>query len=94
LEELKKLRDIEAKQRCIIEKLEKEGVAFQEEGDLIYQGYSSVEKIINTVKEARAKGFTWDEISGKLSGKEVDGVEIESISRDGFAFITVKKQHS
>lgn len=91
LKELAKLEDIESKQKQIIEKFEKEGVEFQEAGDLVYQKYQAVEQIINIVKDARNKGFSWDDISGRMSGKEVDGIRIDSVSNEGFALVTVGK---
>ena len=91
LKELAKLEDIESKQIGLIERFEKEGVDFQVDGDLIYQKYTAIEQIINIVKDARSKGFSWEDISGKLSGKEVGGLKIDKVSNEGFAFLTVKK---
>jgi predicted ribosome quality control (RQC) complex YloA/Tae2 family protein len=91
LKELAKLEDIESKQRGLIERFEKEGVEFQVEGDLIYQKYAEVEQLINIVKDARNKGFSWEDISRKLSGKEIDGLKIDKVSNEGFAFLKVKK---
>jgi predicted ribosome quality control (RQC) complex YloA/Tae2 family protein len=91
LKELAKLEDIESKQRGIIERFEKEGVDLQVEGDLIYQKYAAIEQIINIVKDARSKDFSWEDISGKLSGKVICGLEIDLVSNEGFAFLTVKK---
>jgi len=91
LKELAKLEDIESKQKGLIERFEKEGVDFQVDGDMIYQKYAAIEQIINTVKDARSKGFSWDDICGKLSGKEVDGIKIDKVSNEGFAFLTIKK---
>jgi predicted ribosome quality control (RQC) complex YloA/Tae2 family protein len=90
LKELAKLEDIETKQKTLMERFEKEGVEYKEAGDLVYQKYAAIEQIIGTVKDARAKGFSWEEISGKLSGKEVDSVRIESVNKEGFASITIK----
>jgi predicted ribosome quality control (RQC) complex YloA/Tae2 family protein len=89
--ELSKLEDIETKQKGLIERFEKEGVDFQVEGDLIYQKYAAIEQIINTVKDARSKDFSWEDISGKLSGKEIGGLEIDKVSNEGFAFLKIKK---
>jgi predicted ribosome quality control (RQC) complex YloA/Tae2 family protein len=91
LKELAKLEDIESKQKGLMERFEKEGVDFQVDGDLIYQKYPAIEQIINTVKEARLKGFSWEDISAKLSGKEIDGLKIEKVSNEGYAFLTAKK---
>ncbi|MFZ2455262.1 MAG: NFACT family protein [Candidatus Altiarchaeia archaeon] len=90
--ELAKLEDIESKQKGLMERFEKEGVDFQVVGDQIYQKYSAVEQIINIVKDARGKGFSWEDISGKLSGKEVGGLKIDRVSNEGFAFLIVKKR--
>lgn len=91
LKELAKLEDIESKQRGLIERFEKEGVDFQVDGDLIYQNYTAINQIINIVKDARGKGFSWEDISGKLSGKVIDGLQIDRVSNEGFAFLTLKK---
>ena len=91
LKELAKLEDIESKQRGLIERFEKEGVDFQLDGDLIYQKYAAIEQLINIVKDARGKGFSWEDISGKLSGKEIDSLKIDKVSNEGFALLTVKK---
>jgi len=91
LKELAKLEDIESKQRGLIERFEKEGVDFQVDGDLIYQKYTTIEQIINIVKDARSKGFSWEDISGKLSGKVIGDLRIDKVSNEGFAFLTVEK---
>jgi predicted ribosome quality control (RQC) complex YloA/Tae2 family protein len=91
LKELAKLEDIESKQLGLIERFEKEGVDIQVDGDLVYQKYAAVEQIIAIVKDARSKGFSWEDISGKLSGKEIGGLKIDKVSNEGFAFLTVKK---
>jgi predicted ribosome quality control (RQC) complex YloA/Tae2 family protein len=90
LKELAKLEDIESKQLGLIERFEKEGVDFQVDGDLVYQKYAAVEQIIAIVKDARSKGFSWEDISGKLSGKEIGGLKIDKVSNEGFAFLTLK----
>jgi predicted ribosome quality control (RQC) complex YloA/Tae2 family protein len=89
--ELAKLEDIESKQKGIIERFEKDGVDLKADGDIIYQKYAAIEQIISTVKDARSKGYSWEDISGKLSGKVIGGLEIEKVSNEGFAFISVKK---
>ena len=91
LKEQKKLEDIETKQKELIERFEKEGVEFQESGDNIYQNYGAIEQVINAVKDARSKGFSWEDISEKLSGKEVNGIKVSGVGRDGFASLTMKK---
>jgi predicted ribosome quality control (RQC) complex YloA/Tae2 family protein len=91
LKELAKLEDIESKQLGLIERFEKEGVDFQVDGDLVYQKYAAIEQVITIVKDARSKGFSWEDISGKLSGKEIGGLKIDKVSNEGFAFLTVKK---
>jgi predicted ribosome quality control (RQC) complex YloA/Tae2 family protein len=91
LKEQKKLEDIEAKQTEILKRFEKEAIEFHETGDMIYQSYGAIEQIINAVKEARSKGFSWEEISEKLSGKELGEIKVSGVGRDGFASLKLKK---
>ncbi len=91
LKEQKKLEGIEARQREIIGRFEKDASEFQEAGDHIYQNREAIEQIIDAVRDARSKGFSWEEISLKLSGREVNGLKVLAVGKDGFASLSLKK---
>jgi len=86
-EELKKLRGIEEKQKRTIEKLEKKSLKYREIGDLIYQNFQVIEKILRVIKEERKKGGSWEDIQKKFAGKELGGIKIEKIDKKGYIIL-------
>ncbi|HUS76610.1 MAG TPA: ribosome rescue protein RqcH [Methanothrix sp.] len=60
-------RRIEVQQKAI-EEFEAQEKAFIGKGELIYQIYGSVEQILRVVEQAKAKGFSYNQIWERISG--------------------------
>lgn len=86
--ELAKIKGIETRQKEVIARFEKESREFQKAGDAIYQNLQAVEEILKNVREEKKDGRLWEEIDAKLKGKEVEGLRIESVDKNGH--VTVK----
>lgn len=90
-EELKRLREMEAKQKGVIERFEKEAVELKETGDLIYQHFSLLETLAAAIKQERDGGATWDELRAKYRCKEYDGLFVEEITKEGQLILKATK---
>ncbi|MEA3255659.1 MAG: NFACT family protein [Candidatus Altiarchaeota archaeon] len=88
LGELRKLSDIEEKQKEVIEKLEEKTVEYRKIGDLIYQNFQSIDKVLKVINEGRKKGISWGSIEEKYGGKEFNGIRIEEINNQGFIVLS------
>ncbi|MEA1924830.1 MAG: NFACT family protein [Candidatus Altiarchaeota archaeon] len=82
-EKKEKLERIRASQEGTIESMERETYEMKRVGDLIYQSMPAIEQLTEAVNEARDKNYSWDEISKKLSGREIDGLGIVEVKKDG-----------
>jgi len=82
-EKKEKLERIRASQEGTIESMERESVDMKRVGDLIYQSMSQIEQLIKAVNEARDKGYDWDDINMKLSGRRIEGLTIVEVKRNG-----------
>ncbi|MDD2836777.1 MAG: ribosome rescue protein RqcH, partial [Methanothrix sp.] len=60
-------RRIEVQQKAI-EEFEAQEKAFIAKGELVYQIYGSVEQILRVVSDAKAKGFSYNQIWERISG--------------------------
>ena len=60
-------RRIDVQQKAI-EEFESQEKAFVCKGELVYQIYGSVEQILHVVAEAKAKGFSYNQIWERISG--------------------------
>jgi predicted ribosome quality control (RQC) complex YloA/Tae2 family protein len=60
-------RRIDVQQKAI-EEFESQEKAFVSKGELVYQIYGSVEQILRVVAEAKAKGFSYNQIWERISG--------------------------
>ncbi len=60
-------RRIEVQQKAVHE-FESQEKAFIGKGELVYQIYGSVEQILRVVEQAKAKGFSYNQIWEKISG--------------------------
>lgn len=82
-EKKEKLERIKASQQETVESMERESTEMKRIGDLIYQSMSQIERLIKAVNEARDKGYGWDEINMKLSGRQIEGLTIVEVKKDG-----------
>jgi predicted ribosome quality control (RQC) complex YloA/Tae2 family protein len=74
-------RRIEAQQKAI-EEFEAQEKAFIGKGELVYQIYGSVEQVLRVVSDAKAKGFSYNQIWEKISGSGLPQAKI-ILSMDG-----------
>ncbi len=82
-EKKEKLERIRASQEETIEGMERESVEMKRIGDLIYQNMPGIEQLIKAVNDARDRGYSWDEINKKLSGRKINGLGIVEVKKDG-----------
>ncbi|MEM4245178.1 MAG: NFACT family protein [Candidatus Nanoarchaeia archaeon] len=71
---LSKLNTIIEKQKEQLELLKQESMMNKEIGDAIYRNYVYIKEVFDTVKAARDKKFSWDEIAKRLKTK---GIEVK-----------------
>lgn len=69
---LKKVKSLLEKQKQHLEELKKDAEENKIKGDLIYKNYSYIEEMINTIKQARDKKFSWEEITKRLKTKGIE----------------------
>ncbi|MDY7082723.1 MAG: NFACT family protein, partial [Halobacteria archaeon] len=77
--EIQKQKAIIRQQDEAIEEFEEEAHEYREKAETIYAHYGVVDELLDTVKEARADGFSWDEIRGKLDEGSERGIESAEI---------------
>ena len=58
-----------------IEELKKKKVRYYKIGDFIYSNFNSLEKLINVIKDAKTKGYKWEEINEKLQNAKKEKLE-------------------
>jgi predicted ribosome quality control (RQC) complex YloA/Tae2 family protein len=65
-------RKIEAQKKILknqteyLETLKEDIEKYYRYGDFIYANFKSLEKLLNVIRDAKSKGYTWDEINEKL----------------------------
>jgi len=70
----KKIEELILKQKQHLEELRKSSEQDKLKGDLIYNNYPYVKEVLDTIKEARAKKISWEEITQKLKTR---GIEVK-----------------
>ena len=70
--ELEKLDNIIELQTSNLKKIINEIDENRKKADLIYENYSFVKDVLTTIKNARNKKISWEEIKEKLSEKEIE----------------------
>jgi predicted ribosome quality control (RQC) complex YloA/Tae2 family protein len=58
-------------QELQIKEMERGKIENKEKGDLIYTNYQFIKEVLETIKKARDKKVTWDEIESKLKTKGI-----------------------
>jgi len=59
-------------QRQAIEKLEKKALEYKIYGDLTYQFMNIIQEIFDTIKDARNKGYSWNEIKKQIEKAKIE----------------------
>lgn len=75
-----KRRIIRHQERAIEEKKEEEE-RIREDAELLYESYGAVDELLETVREARADGYSRDEIENRLENAREEGVEAAEVFR-------------
>lgn len=68
----KKIEELIEKQRQHFEELKKSAEEDRTKGDLVYNNYTYIKEVIDTIKGARAKKISWEEITNKLKTKNIE----------------------
>ncbi|MFX1556279.1 MAG: ribosome rescue protein RqcH [Promethearchaeota archaeon] len=58
-----------------LEELKKKKKKYYESGDFIYANFNQLEKLFTVIKDARDKGYNWDEINNKLIVAKTNNLE-------------------
>jgi len=68
----KKAQKLIEKQKKHVEQLKKTAEQDKKKGDLIYNNYSYIKEVMDTIKNARDKKISWEEITKKLKTKNIE----------------------
>jgi len=74
---LKSQKKILKNQLDYLDQLEFKSTKYYNKGEFIYSNFQSLERLLEVIKEARAKKYTWDEINNKLlqaKEKNMEGI--------------------
>lgn len=91
-ERLGKIQKIELEQRKTIKELEKKSEEYKKIGDLIYQNFQVLDKIMKSIDEERERGADWSEIGEKFIGKRFNDIRIENIEKNGSITLEVEEK--
>jgi len=91
-ERLAKIQRIELEQREMIRDLEKKSEEYKKIGDLIYQNFQVLERIIKSINEERDRGADWSEIGKRFIGKRFNNIRIEDIGKNGSITVEVEEK--
>ncbi|MHA1150268.1 MAG: ribosome rescue protein RqcH [Promethearchaeota archaeon] len=58
-----------------LETLKKKKTQYYKQGDFIYANFQNLEKLLMVIKDARAKGYNWEEINNKLLNAKSNHLE-------------------
>jgi len=72
---MKKAEKVLKKQKKHLEGLKKTAENDKIRGDLIYNNYSYIEEVLKTIKDARDKKVSWEEITKKLKTKKIEVIK-------------------
>lgn len=57
-----------------LETLKEESEEYYSFGDFIYANFKTLEKLFNVIRDAKSKGYTWEEIDRKLQNAKEEGM--------------------
>lgn len=83
------------KQMLALQKFKDEEVKLIRKGELIYAHYQSIDGILNAIKSARDKGYSWDEIKEILKKSELpEAKAIQSINPSkGTVIVNIENEY-
>jgi len=74
-DQIKSLEKILQNQYDYIEELERKQQFYYEKGNFIYSNFNSLEKLSQVILDAKTKGYSWEEINGKLIKAKQENLE-------------------
>ncbi|MDY6778960.1 MAG: ribosome rescue protein RqcH, partial [Halobacteria archaeon] len=77
--EIRKQESIIEQQRQAIDEFERDEEVLRAKAEALYANYGVVDDLLETVREARSDGYSWDEIRRKLEEAEERGIESASV---------------
>lgn len=87
-EKIEALEEIEKNQRQTIEGLEKKAIEYQRIGDIIYQHFHSLSRLLAAIEEER-KTSDLAKIREKIKGKSIEGIRLIDVKEDGMLLVEV-----